>query len=327
MLSIVGVGCSHPGTVIDNEFLEGLRIESSAEWILEKIGIRERRTVLPLEYISAAKNRDPREALPVMSQTPSHLGVKAAQEALERAGITAAQLGLITVNCCTPLTSIPSEAQRIGRALGVNVPAYDLQTACPAFALQVDHLARYQESQLPDYVLCISTATMTAKVNYADRSDSSILSDGAAAWVVSPRCSGRLAVEESFYVADPRRWSAVTIDNFGHFQQDGRAIRDFSVRQTVHLLKSLEKKHGLDWSRDVFIGHQANATMLEQIVRNRKIPQQNHWHNVEYFGNQAGAGAPAVLAQHWDRITPGQKIVVAVVGAGLSWGALVLSAR
>ena len=326
MLSILGMGCSHPSTVISNCFLEQLGIDSSAEWILAKIGIQERRTVLPLEYISGDKNRDPRRALSVASHTSLQLGGIAAAEALARAGIEASQLGLVLSNCCTPEGFIPNEAQRLSRFLGIDVPAYDVQTACPSFALHIDHLVKYQESELPDYVLCVSTAAMTTKVNYADRSDSSILSDGAAAWVVSGRKPGRLRVEASSFIADSRRWEAVSIKSFGHFQQNGRAIRDFSVRQTVHILKDLEKKYNLDWKRDVFVGHQANATMLEQIVNNRKIPKQNHWHNVEKYGNQAGAGAPAVLAQKWDCIKPGQKIVVVVVGAGLSWGALVLNA-
>jgi 3-oxoacyl-[acyl-carrier-protein] synthase-3 len=104
-------------------------------------------------------------------------------------------------------------------------------------------------------------------------------------------------------------------------------VRDFSVRQTVRLLKYLEVNFDIDWQRDIFIGHQANRTMLEQIRENRKIPATNHWFNVTSLGNQGGAGAPAVLAEHWSQIKSGQKIAVAVVGAGLSWGTVLLEAR
>ena len=62
--------------------------------------------------------------------------------------------------------------------------------------------------------------------------------------------------------------------------------------------------------------------MLEQITNNREIPPHNHWTNVRHTGNQAGASASAVLSQHWDKITPGMRVVVAVVGAGLSWGSI-----
>jgi 3-oxoacyl-[acyl-carrier-protein] synthase-3 len=64
--------------------------------------------------------------------------------------------------------------------------------------------------------------------------------------------------------------------------------------------------------------------MLEQITNNREIPASNHWHNVTYLGNQAGAGAPASLSAHWAEIKEGQNIIVAVVGAGLSWGSILM---
>jgi 3-oxoacyl-[acyl-carrier-protein] synthase-3 len=93
------------------------------------------------------------------------------------------------------------------------------------------------------------------------------------------------------------------------------------------LIKAIEEQYPIDWNRDIFIGHQANRTMLEQITNNREIPASNHWYNVTYLGNQAGAGAPASLSMNWDKILPDQHIVVAVVGAGLSWGSIVLRGR
>jgi 3-oxoacyl-[acyl-carrier-protein] synthase-3 len=188
-------------------------------------------------------------------------------------------------------------------------------------------LRNYEESKLPEFVLCISTATLTHHVNYNDRSDGAIWGDGAAAWIVSPRHVGKLEVLDSMYTADPTRCLAVVVDSYSFFHQDGRAVRDFSVRQTVRLVKAIEEQYPIDWTRDIFIGHQANRTMLEQITNNREIPAENHWHNVTYLGNQAGAGAPASLSMHWDKLVPGQHIVVAVVGAGLSWGSIVMRVR
>jgi 3-oxoacyl-[acyl-carrier-protein] synthase-3 len=219
---------------------------------------------------------------------------------------------------------MPGEAIRIAERLDTQAVAFDVYSACPAFALHIDFLRNYREEELPEFVLCISTATMTQHVNYNDRSDGAIWGDGAAAWVVSPRHKGKLEIVDSSFTADPTRCQAVVVDTYGHFKQDGRAVRDFSVRQTVRLVKSLEERYPIDWNRDVFIGHQANRTMLEQITNNREIPPSNHWHNVTYLGNQAGAGAPAVLSMHWDKITPGQHVIVAVLGAGLSWGSIVL---
>ncbi len=327
MLHILGMGTCHPTTSIDNHFLEALDIGTNAQWIEEKIGILERVTTLPVDYIRTTRNQDPRMAKEVASMNAVQLGVNAAKAALAQAGVSAADVGMVIVNCCSPEQTIPGEAVRIARELGIEAPAFDVYTACPAFALHIDFLRNYEESKLPEFVLCVSTATLTHHVNYNDRSDGAIWGDGAAAWVVSPRHTGKLEILDSMYTADPTRCAAVVVDSYRFFHQDGRAVRDFSVRQTVRLVKAIEEQYPIDWTRDVFIGHQANRTMLEQITNNREIPAANHWHNVTYLGNQAGAGAPASLSMHWDKLTTGQHIVVAVVGAGLSWGSIVMRAR
>lgn len=327
MLEILGVGFCHPSGIITNTFLEELDIGSEAEWIVAKIGILERRTVLPLDYIRATRNKDPREAVSLMEMTNTDMAEHAARMALKRAGISASDVGLVLLNTCTATTTSPTEADLLTERLGIRAPARDVLTACPAFALHVDYINAVRPEKLPDYILCVSTATLTQRVDYSNRSDSAIWGDGAAAWVLSSRHAGRLEVLSTSFDADPLRCHAVVVDAYGHFHQDGRAVRDFSVRQTVRMIKRLESEFDIDWNRDSFIGHQANGTMLEQIRNNRKIPHANHWHNVSYIGNQAAAGAPIVLAQHWEDIVDGQYVVVAVLGAGLSWGSVMLRAH
>ena len=326
MLSILGMGVAHPSREIDNNFIERLDIGTNEQWILDKIGIEKRLSTLPIEYIAETRNVDPRQGRAVADMTTTTLAVAAAQEALDRAGITPEQVGLVICNTCTPEQVAPAESQRIAAALGVEAKAYDVVSACPAFALHMDYLANYEEDTLPEYVLCISAAVLTQSVNYNDRSDSAIWGDGASAWIVSAKHAGKLRMLDSHFMADPTRCDAVVVDTFGHFHQDGRAVRDFSVRQTVRLVKRLEAEYDIDWEKDIFVGHQANRTMLAQITNNRKIPDTNHWFNVTHIGNQAGAGAPATLAANWDKIKSGQKIVVAVVGAGLSWGSVLFEA-
>jgi 3-oxoacyl-[acyl-carrier-protein] synthase-3 len=319
------MGTCHAETVITNKFLEDLDVGTNAQWIEEKIGILERVSTLPLEYIRATRNHDPREAREIAAMSATDMGVKAAEAALARVGISAEQVGMVIVNSCAPLCTVPGEAVRIAERLGCAAAvAFDVVTACPAFALHIDLLRNYRPERLPEFVLCISTAALTQHVNYNDRSDGAIWGDAAAAWIVSPVHRGKLAVQDSTFTADPTRCAAVVVDTFGFFKQDGRAVRDFSVRQTVRLIKAFEEQYTLDWSRDVFIGHQANRTMLEQVTNNRGIPESNHWHNVTFLGNQAGAGSAASLCAHWDEIVSGQRVVVAVVGAGLSWGSILL---
>ncbi len=63
MLHLHALGHYHPGNVIDNAFLEGLGIDTNDAWIMERVGIRSRHTVLPLDYIRSTRNRDPRAAI------------------------------------------------------------------------------------------------------------------------------------------------------------------------------------------------------------------------------------------------------------------------
>jgi 3-oxoacyl-[acyl-carrier-protein] synthase III len=329
MLHILGMGSSHPKEYISNDFITNLDVGTSSDWILEKIGIETRVTSLSKDYIQRTKNLAPAQAEKFATVDSVELAVAAAKEAIARSNIDPREIGYIFSNSCNPSITSPSLAKRVAYALfkdlGVEYSgdANEVTSACPGFALHMNFLNSLRIDTLPKYSLCFDSSTVTQSINYSDRTDGAIWGDGAAAWIVSPTENRGLRVIDTSFDADPTRCSAVVIDRFGHFHQDGRAVRDFSVRQTVRMLKKIELKHEIDWSRDVFIGHQANRTMLEQIVGNRKIPSTNHWHNVTTYGNQGGAGAPAVLSQNWDKMFKGQKIVVSVLGAGLSWGSVV----
>lgn len=321
-LSILSMGTCHPNIVIDNQFLEDLDTGTTVAWIEEKIGIKTRLTTLPLDYIKTTRNPDSWEARAVATMSPTEMGTRAALKALEKARLKPSDIGLVICNCCTPYQTQPSESFRIAQALDILPLTYDVYSACPAFALHVDYLNRFKPEMLPEFILCVTTSTYTHHVNYNDRTDGAIWGDGAAAWIMSMKHPGKLKVIETNFQADPTRCGAVVVDRKGHFYQDGRAVRDFSVRQTVRMIKSIEETHPIDWTRDLFVGHQANRTMLEQIVTNREIPPDNHLHNVTYYGNQGGAGAPASISQNWERLQPGQHLIAAVLGAGLSWGSV-----
>jgi len=318
---LLGAGYFHPPTIIDNKTILSLGIDTTEEWIIEKIGIQERRTVLPLSYLRETKNQDPQKALSLATHSPTDLAEQALLMACQRAGINPSQIGMILCDGCFPSELIPHEAEKIAKRVGIKEGIFfDALTACPASALHAHLMNSLEETSLPEYVACITTAALTTVTDYTDRTDPAIWGDGAAAMIYSARKKSNVKLIDTFFTADPTRCGAVIVDRYGFFHQDGRAVRDFSVRQTVRMLKEVENKHAIDWQRDVFIGHQANVTMLQQITNNREIPEKNHWTNATQFGNQASAGAPIVLAMHWDKLQSGQKIVMAVLGAGLSWG-------
>jgi len=117
------MGHFHPGNIIDNAFLEELDIGTNDAWILERVGIHTRRTVLPLEYIRKTKNQDPRQGQEAAEMDSRQTATAAADMALERAGISRNQIGLVIAGGCYPDMAIPSEAARIAGTMGIDAPA------------------------------------------------------------------------------------------------------------------------------------------------------------------------------------------------------------
>ena len=139
-LQILGVGHWHPEAVIDNAFLESLGIETNDEWILERVGIRTRRTVLDLQYIRDTGNSDPRLSHAASSATNAQAGAAAARLALQRAGLEPSDIDLVLAGGCSPQHTIPAEACQVAAELGIAAPAYDVSSACSSFAAQVHTL-------------------------------------------------------------------------------------------------------------------------------------------------------------------------------------------
>ena len=109
-LNLLGMGHFHPGNEITNRFLEDLDIGTTDEWILERTGIRSRRTTLPLDYIRETRNRDPRAAIEAAEISNAEMGARAARMALERSGVDVSDVGLVIGGGCAPDTVTPAEA-------------------------------------------------------------------------------------------------------------------------------------------------------------------------------------------------------------------------
>ena len=101
-------------------------------------------------------------------------------------------------------------------------------------------------------------------------------------------------------------------------------MQGFAIRQTTESVKILQDIYAAAAKRFIFIGHQANLLMLRTVSERRGIKPDHHWYNVDQFGNTGCCSAPAVLSMHWDEIKIGDRIAIAIVGAGLSWTHMML---
>lgn len=323
-LFIHGVGHFHPDSEIDNAFLESLGIGTSEQWVMERVGIRRRRTVLDLEYIRSTRNVDASKSAQASAFDNAQTGARAARMALERAGLTPADIGLVIAGGCSPQYLIPAEACRIAAELGITAPAFDINSACSSFAVQLHFLRSVGATAAPRFALVINAENSTRTVNYNDRSTAVLWGDATSAAVVSLTEPAPMRAVFSTVQSDPSGWDKVMIPPGGHFTQSGSAVQMFAIKKSLETLQSLREHATVGPERLYFIGHQANLRMLESVCARGEIPADRHLYNVDEFGNCGAAGAPSVLSQHWKRFGKGDEIALVVVGSGLTWGGLLL---
>ena len=319
-----GLGHFHPENEVTNAFLEALDIGTTEAWIMERVGIRSRRTTLPLDYIRTTRNRDPRAAQEATVYTHAEAGRRAAAMALARAGITVADVGMVVAGSSVMDTATPAEACNIARALGIEAPALDVNSACTSFFAQLHLVSLMRPDALPPFVLLVVSEAVTRAVDYADRTSAVLWGDGSVAAVVSTRVPGRARIVATTLASSPEGADRVVVPRTGHFRQDGRVVQMFAIRKTAQLLAQLQEAHAHDGRRFHFVGHQANLRMLEAVCRQCSVPGDRHHANVEWYGNTAGAGAPSVLSMRWDDWTADDDVAVVGVGAGLTWASYLL---
>ncbi|MGZ3731073.1 MAG: ketoacyl-ACP synthase III, partial [Bdellovibrionota bacterium] len=322
-----GLGHFHPENVIDNAFLESLGIETNDQWIMERVGIRTRRTVLPLDYILETKNLRPQEAKRVAQYSNAQTAARAAELALARAGLRKEDIGLVIAGGCSPDHSIPAEACVIAAELGLSVPAYDISSACSSFAVQLNALRAMRPETLPDYVLVVNAENNTKIVDYSDRRTAVLWGDCTSAAIVSPRKPGRFALTYSTVQSDPSGWDKVIIPTGEKFSQNGQAVQSFAIRKSLATLSQLRGKLRQDPAKMIFIGHQANRTMLQSVCDRAEIPAERHFFSVDEYGNCGAAGAPSTFSMNWNTFKKGEEIGLVVVGSGLTWGGLLFEVR
>jgi 3-oxoacyl-[acyl-carrier-protein] synthase III len=328
VLHLHSLGHFHPENVIDNAFLEGLGIETNEAWIMERVGIRSRHTVLPLDYIRTTKNKDPRAAIEAATMSNAQTGAAAGRMALERAGLKPSDIGMVIAGSCSPDECIPAEANRVAAELGVDGPSLDISSACSSFASQLYFLEAMRPEKLPDFIMVVNPENSTRVVDYSERSACVLWGDCSSAAIVSPRIPGPWKITNTYLQGDPSGADKVKVPRFGHFAQQGAEVQKFGVKrgcETFEVLRDAWLKGGEGRSSEQlsYIGHQANLRMLEAIARRSEVSAERHLFNVDRRGNVGASGAPSVLSENWGSDKLGQAIALCVVGSGLTWaGAL-----
>lgn len=319
-----GMGHFHPENEICNRFLEELDIGTTDQWILERVGIRVRRTLLSLDYIRETRNRDLRAAAEASTSTTAEMGARAAKLALERAGIGQEAIGWVICGSSAPDFLSPADACNVARALDIDVPAFDVNSACTSFLAHIHLLSLMDPKKLPSYVLVVAPDSLTKTVSYDDRAAAVLWGDAAAAAVVSTREPGPAQIIGSTLDSRPSAGDKVVVPRLGYFAQEGRTVQAFAIKQTALAFERLRMEHARDDRPFHFVGHQANLRMLESVCRRCDISPELHHSNVEWYGNTGAASSGSVVSMRWEKWQPRDDVAVVGVGAGLTWSSYVL---
>ena len=257
--------------------------------------------------------------------TPTSLATAASRQALERANITPEQIGLILADTATPYQTCPSEAQRLGSALRVKIPAYDVVAGAASLPLYLEMLASWKPERVPDYVLCVSTNTFSQHVAYGGASALSayLYGDAASAFVLSPRHVGKMKVVGSFVENSTKRPATSVVERHVSCPADAALSTGEIVEK---LLLSLGRLSAANLPAKV-VGPQLYAGEFGEYEQALGLTQGSMISGTQDVGYALGASAGVALSSLWDSARVGDAIAVLHAGDGAWGGSVVVAAE
>jgi 3-oxoacyl-[acyl-carrier-protein] synthase-3 len=312
-----------PPRLLTNADLEKM-VDTTDEWILRRVGIRERHIADP-------------------GVGTSDLGKEAAIKAIQNAGIGPEQIGAIVVGTVTPDMFFPSTACLIQDKIGARRAwGFDLSAACSAFTYSLTTASHFVASGAHDYALVVGADVMSSIIDYKDRSTCVLFGDGAGACVIGVAGPDDGAILDFEHEIDGSGGPALcmpaggslrpsshdTIEQRLHYvKQDGATVFKFAVRKTEEISRRLLERNGLTPADlNLFVSHQANRRIIESATEKLGVDPNKVIINIERFGNTTAATIPLALndAVCTGRLKKGDLVLLASVGAGFTVGAVLV---
>lgn len=319
--AITGIGAYLPEYRLTNEELSTL-VETSDEWIMQRIGIKERR-IMKEEGMAT-----------------SDMGAAAVLELLEKTGTRPEDVELLICATITPDSPLPATANIINHKAGlINAWSFDLTAACSGFVYALTTGAKFIESGQYKKVIVLGADMMSTITNYKDRTTCPLFGDGAAAVLLEPTVENLGVIDHINRVdgggaqflqiksgGSLRPASYETIDNDEHFvYQEGQTVFKTAVSNMADVAVELMNKHGLKGTDLAwFVPHQANLRIIDAVGRRMGIDKEKVMINIQKYGNTTAATIPLCLYDYEKQLKKGDNIILAAFGAGFTWGSLYL---
>lgn len=323
-VAIRGTGSSVPSRIVGNdEFASTL--DTSDEWIRTRTGIRERRIAGP-------------------GETSATLGTDAARKAIAAAGLSPQQIDMIICATVTPDVMCPATANLIQAALGCRtIPSFDLTAACTGYVYALQVGQQFVQTGAAKNVLVIGAEVLSRVADYTDRNTCILFGDAAGAVVLSRAEKPGQGIQRVRLFSDGSRQELIqvpsmvtpnpppgvgTLPHLRYLRMNGREVFKFAVHRMCELIEFAKKdcsemKVNLDW----IVPHQVNIRIIDSAIDATAFPHNQVIINLDRFGNSSAASIPLALDQavRDGKIRPGQTILLAAFGGGLTWGSALIT--
>jgi 3-oxoacyl-[acyl-carrier-protein] synthase-3 len=322
-VKISALGTYVPPRLLTNADLEKM-VDTNDQWIMERVGIRERHLVDP-------------------GVASSDLAAEAAKNALAERGIAASDLDAILVATVTPDMFFPATACLVQHKLGAkNVWGCDISAACSAFLYAIQVGAQFVATGSHQKVMVIGSDVMSSIIDYTDRATCVIFGDGAGAVLLEPTEDDSVGLIDYLHEVDGSGACALympgggslnpstheTVDKKMHFvHQDGAAVFKFAVRKMTQLCEDILKRNNIKGSEiDAFIPHQANKRIITATADRVGLRPESVIINIDRYGNTTAGTIPLAMetARQEGKLKKGSLVLLASVGAGFTVGATLL---
>ncbi len=317
--AITGIHAWVPEYILTNHELSKM-VDTSDEWIMQRVGIKERR-ILKGEGLGS-----------------SDLGAQAVTGLLEKTGTSPDEIDLLICATVTPDMAFPATANIISDKAGIkNAFSYDINAACSGFLFSLQTAVSFVETGKYKKVIVVGADKMSSITDYTDRTTCPLFGDAAGAVLLEP-VTGDVGIIDHIFHTDGsgRKYlhlkaggsvkpaSYETIDAREHFlYQEGQSVFKFAVVNMADVAAEIMERNGLK-SEDIawLVPHQANLRIIEATGRRMGLPPEKVMINIEKYGNTTAATIPLCMWEYENQLKKGDKLILAAFGGGFTWGSM-----
>ncbi|MBQ0074848.1 MAG: ketoacyl-ACP synthase III [Prevotella sp.] len=316
---ITGIGGYVPEYILTNEELSRM-VETSDDWILTRVGIKERR-ILNEEGLGSA-----------------YMARKAVRQLIQKTGVDPQTVDAVICATTTGDYRFPSNASIVIGKLGMkNAHGFDVSCACCGFLYTVDLACSMIQSGRYKRVIVVAAEKMSSIVDYQDRQTCVLFGDGAAAAMIEATTEEGVGFVDSYLRTDgiglpylhmkaggsacPA--SHYTVDHRMHYiYQEGRTVFRYAVTSMADDVEEIMKRNNLS-KEDVtwVIPHEANMRIIEAVTKRLDIPMEKVMINIEHYGNTSAASIALALWDFEKKLKKGDNVILTAFGAGFVHGA------